>query len=146
MSNLNWVDFILLAVLLFSAFSGLSRGLVREVTSLLTWVAALIVAMTFSGRLAEVFMQNGFVQSIIAAISNSMSVNAGGAVNTIGLGFSFIVLFMGVLIIGSFIGMVLSQTVMGLSIVNRLLGALFGLGRGALGHSLHPFLPPPDQK
>ena len=55
--NMNEVDIAILAVVALSAFFGLWRGLVKEVLSLVTWVAALVVAGC--GAPAEVEFSQG---------------------------------------------------------------------------------------
>ena len=51
--SLNWVDAIILGIVVISALMSLSRGFVKEALSLVTWVIAAIVAWMFGGSLAH---------------------------------------------------------------------------------------------
>ncbi len=134
MDGFNWVDYIILGIFVISILVGLSRGLLREVISLLTWVAAFIIASLFSSQLAAAFTSSQPVQSVISSTSNAIGVNPATQVSWLSLGVSFIVIFIGVLIVGSIINAVFSRAadVPGISLGNRLFGAVFGLGRGFL--------------
>src|ERR1700727_2511439 len=46
---MNWLDYLLLALLVFSTVAGLMRGLLREVIALVTWVTAVWLAWSYSG-------------------------------------------------------------------------------------------------
>ena len=48
-----WVDYVIIAVIALSALIGLARGLIREVLSLVIWVAAAGVAWVFHRPLAD---------------------------------------------------------------------------------------------
>ncbi|MGI4939899.1 MAG: CvpA family protein [Janthinobacterium lividum] len=45
---MNWVDLLVLALLLLSALVGLLRGFVREALGLCAWIAAAVLAFQFS--------------------------------------------------------------------------------------------------
>jgi membrane protein required for colicin V production len=45
------VDYLIIALVVFSAIVGLARGLLREVIALVTWIIALLVAWHFSSAL-----------------------------------------------------------------------------------------------
>lgn len=47
---MNWADYAIVAVIVFSALIGLIRGFVREIFSLATWVGAFVVAVIFASR------------------------------------------------------------------------------------------------
>ena len=49
----NWVDAVILGIVLVSSLISLSRGFVKEALSLVTWLLAGIVAWTFGGSLAH---------------------------------------------------------------------------------------------
>ncbi|MBU4506144.1 MAG: CvpA family protein, partial [Gammaproteobacteria bacterium] len=51
---MNWVDGVLLAVLVLSAVLGLWRGLVYEVISVAGWVAAFLLAQAYADEVAAV--------------------------------------------------------------------------------------------
>jgi uncharacterized membrane protein required for colicin V production len=45
---MNWIDYLLIALIVFSCVAGALRGLLREVIALLTWVAAVWVAWHYA--------------------------------------------------------------------------------------------------
>ena len=49
--HMNWIDYLLIALIVFSCVAGLMRGLLREVISLLTWVAGVVIAWNYSDLL-----------------------------------------------------------------------------------------------
>lgn len=134
MSSLNWVDNVILFVFLISVLAGLGRGLVKEVLSLLTWLAAFVVAALFSTSVASYFTGSTQVQSMVANTTNTIGINTAKSVSVLSLGISFVALFVGTLILGSIINALTSRAVErgGISFANRLLGAVFGLIRGTL--------------
>ncbi len=143
MENLNWVDYILLAILFLSILAGLKRGFVRELISVITWVAAVMVACMFSHQLASAFTSSQQVQSAVSSMSGSVGgVTAAQGVSMLSLGMSFLALFVGTMMVGSLINYFVSSIVdtMGIGIINRLLGAGFGLIRGLLTVTVVIFL------
>lgn len=89
------------------------RGLLREVLSLLGWVAAFVVANAYGAELALLLPE------IIPG-------------STLRLIVGFIVLFIGVRLLMSLLTMAVDSvvTASGLKVIDRGLGGLFGLGRG----------------
>jgi membrane protein required for colicin V production len=118
MANFNWFDFVILAILFFSILAGLSRGLVREVIAVLTWVAAYVVASMFANRLALAFTGD----------------HANGSISALSFWMCFIGLFIITLLAGGIINHIISRSVdsVGLGIGNRFFGGIFGLIRGYL--------------
>jgi membrane protein required for colicin V production len=114
-SAMGWIDLALAAVLVVSVVVGLLRGLVFEVLSLLGWVAAFIAAQVFAPTLAP------FVP-----------IGASGSGLNQGVAFAAaFVLALLVWALGSrLIRMVVHATP--LQPVDRVLGGLFGLARGAV--------------
>lgn len=110
---LGWVDLVLVAVLLLSVLVGVLRGFVFELLSLLGWVAAWFAAQWFAPQVA-VWLPVGA---------------PGSALN---LGAAFALTFIAALILWTLaarlIRLLLHATP--LSLVDRLLGALFGALRG----------------
>lgn len=128
---MNWIDFVILAVILLSAIISLVRGFVKEAISLAIWFAAFFVASTFYLDLAH----------YLTEIEDALLRN----------GVAITILFVTTLILGGLINYLISQLVQktGLSGTDRVLGAVFGLLRGALVVSallffLDAFTPAPD--
>jgi membrane protein required for colicin V production len=112
---MNWVDVIILTIVSVSCLFGLWRGFVREVLSLLAWIAALLVASFFSSHLAPMF--SGFIES-----------------STVRYVMAFVILCLITLLIGGLINHFMSKLVSlaGLLVTDRLLGAFFGVARGVI--------------
>lgn len=140
----NWIDYVLLAVFLISVLGGLVRGGVREVVSLITWIAAFIIAGLFAKPLATAFSSSDSAQSAISSASTNAlnTLSTSGHVSLFALGASFLALFLGTIIVGSLIGYFANRVVegAGISFFNRLLGAVFGLARGFLVNLLIVFI------
>ncbi|TWI62225.1 membrane protein required for colicin V production [Pseudoduganella lurida] len=106
-------DYVVLFVLGASVIISMVRGLVREVLSMLGWVVAFVVANAWSAALATM------LPPVIPGEVTRLMV-------------SFVVLFIGVRILTGLLAMALSALIDagGLSLADRGLGGLFGLGRG----------------
>jgi membrane protein required for colicin V production len=106
-------DYLVLFVLVASIIISMLRGLVKEMLSLLGWIVAFVVANTYSAPLAALLPSAipGEVVRLIVA---------------------FIALFIGVRILMGLLSMAVSALVEagGLTLADRGLGGLFGLGRG----------------
>lgn len=107
-----WFDYGALGVLGLSLLLGALRGLMREIVSLAGWIAAFVLATAFSGIVAV-----------------QMPENLGPLLSGL---LAFLLIFVGVLVLSGIVGLVLSLLVRaaGLGIVDRLLGAAFGIVRG----------------
>ena len=142
MTNYNWVDYIVLGIFFISVMAGLMRGLVKEVISILTWLAAFVVSSLFATRVASSFTGSEQVQSAISSASSSIGINPSQPISVLAIGTSFVGLFVVTLIVGSIINYFVSHAVegQGISFANRLLGAIFGLGRGFLVNLVMMFL------
>ena len=112
---MNWVDVTLLVVLVLSILLGLWRGLVYEVLSVAGWVVAFIAAQRYASAMAEALPMDGF--------SPALRIAAG-----------FAVIFVGVAFTAGLVSWLVKKLVasVGLRPVERVLGAVFGLARGAL--------------
>jgi membrane protein required for colicin V production len=134
MSTMNWVDLIILAIFVFSILTGLGRGFVREILSLITLFAAFIIATMFANSLANAIMNYPFVQSLLQQFTSSSGLNAGEALAYVALGLSYAMLFAGTVFIGSFVSYFFNAAFQAgvLGIGNRLFGAAFGFCRGFL--------------
>ena len=111
---MNWADITIICIIALSAIVSLFRGFVREVLSLLAWVVAFWTAMAFWGKFAtflEPYIAIPFARMVLAFLGVLVAV----------------LLVFG--IINYIVGRLLDKT--GLSGPDRLLGALFGMLRGA---------------
>ena len=103
------------AVLLVSMAVGVWRGLVYEVLSVLSWIAAFVLAQWFAPAAAAHLPMQG----------------AGAALRYAG---GFVLVFIAAAFAGGLLAFLMSKLVsaVGLGPVDRSLGALFGLLRGAV--------------
>ncbi len=111
----NQVDIVILIITLLSSIFGLWRGLIKEVLSLLTWIAALLVSRVYSEPLAG--LMTGMIENDgIRYVS------------------AFAILFVIVMMLGTFLNFLMSKllNVTGLKLADRLLGAVFGVARGVI--------------
>lgn len=108
-------DYILLVLLIGSTLLSMTRGLVREIISLASWIVAFYVAINYSDVLAR------WLPHAISGEALRMIV-------------AFIVLFIGTRIVMMFLAKLVSLVLRasGLTFMDRLLGALFGLAKGVL--------------
>ena len=108
-------DYVLLFLLVGFMLISMTKGLVREVISLLSWVVAFYVA-THYGEVLMPWLPNAVSGDVMRMIV------------------AFIVLFIGtrivMAILARLVNVVLHAT--GLTLLDRFLGALFGLAKGAL--------------
>jgi membrane protein required for colicin V production len=106
-------DYLVLFILIASVVISTLRGLVKEILSLVGWVAAFVVANAFGAKLAPMLP----------------SVFPGETVRLI---VAFIALFLGVRVLMGLLSLALGALIdaTGLTLADRGLGGLFGLGRG----------------
>lgn len=113
MDALTLFDYLVIFILVSSVIISTLRGLVREMVSLAGWIVAFVVANAYSAALAQLLpeMIPGEVVRLILA---------------------FIVLFVGVRLLTGLLGMTVDALIKagGLTMADRGLGSLFGLGRG----------------
>ncbi|HOB60573.1 MAG TPA: CvpA family protein [Candidatus Competibacteraceae bacterium] len=110
---MNWADYLILFIVALSMLIGLWRGLLREVISLATWIAAFAIAYLFA--------EDGAVHltPYLSTPSLRIALAFGG-------------LFLATLLLGGLIGILASYLVhyTGLTGTDRVLGMVFGLARG----------------
>lgn len=106
-------DYIVLFILVSSVVISTMRGLVKEILSLVGWIAAFVVANAFGAKLAPM------LPSVIPGESLRLIV-------------AFIALFLGVRVLMGLLALAIGALIeaTGLSLADRGLGGLFGLGRG----------------
>jgi membrane protein required for colicin V production len=118
-----WVDYVIIGIIALSAIIGLARGLIREVLALAVWIVAAFAAWMFYVPVAAQ------LEPWIATPSIRMAA-------------AVVILVLGVLVIGAIVAYLLSVLVdkTGLTGTDRLLGMVFGAGRGAVLVALLVFL------
>jgi membrane protein required for colicin V production len=110
---MNWLDYVLIAILLISALLSLRKGFSREVIGLAAAILALVLGMWFYGLAGS---------WLIPYVSSPRIANLAG----------FLLVVIGVLVLGWLLGLIVSRFLrtIGLSFFDRFLGAAFGLLRG----------------
>ena len=114
-AHLTGVDWVIIVVLALSTLLSLWRGFAREAISLAGWVAAFLIANLLADQLALM-------------LADTISNVTGRYVA------AFAILFAVTLMIASVIGIFAAKliSVTGLSILDRLLGTVFGVARGII--------------
>ncbi|HSV78647.1 MAG TPA: CvpA family protein [Ramlibacter sp.] len=109
------LDWVVAGVLLVSVLLGLWRGLVYEVLSVLSWIAAFVLAQWFAPAAAEWLPMGGAGQALRYAAG-------------------FVLVFIAALFAGGLLAWLVKKLVeaVGLRPVDRALGGLFGLVRGTV--------------
>jgi len=112
---MTFVDWTLLGILGLSFVIGVWRGLVFEVLSVFVWIAAFVLAQWFAPEVAAKLPMAGTAQSLRYAAG-------------------FVLVFVGTAFVaGLFVQLIKKMvTAVGLRPVDRTLGAIFGLLRGAI--------------
>jgi membrane protein required for colicin V production len=112
---MNWLDVILLLILAASVFSSFRKGLSRQIIRLASVVLGILLGAWFYGT-ASAYLQ--------PYVSSRTAANLGG----------FLIIFAAVLLLGAMVSWIVGKflRVTGLSIVDHLLGAGFGLLCGLL--------------
>jgi membrane protein required for colicin V production len=116
-SQLTWFDFCIIVLMSFSVLLGIKRGLLREVISLLSWVAAFTIAIVFSEDLALLYIKHYVGNEFLSLV------------------ISFLVLFLTTLTIGLIINYVVAGFIVSagnIIWINHIFGAVFGFLRGIM--------------
>ncbi len=111
----NWLDWAIVAVVGLSILLSLWRGFVREAMSLLGWVIAFVLANLYSDVLAK---------QLAGTIDNESARHVA----------AYVIVFVAVLVATNLISFLLKQVVWmtGLTVLDRILGTVFGFARGVL--------------
>jgi membrane protein required for colicin V production len=112
---MTWLDYGVIGVVAVSLIWGAWRGLVREIISILGWIIAFLAANLFAGPLGESMPESIPSPELRVLVA-------------------FLVVFVAALAVATLLGLVLSKIVhaIGLGGLDRTLGSLFGIARGAL--------------
>lgn len=110
---MTWADFVILGIIAISALLALFRGFVREALSLASWLLAIWVSLVFARAVAQWLSQ--YVQA-----------------DSLRLAIAYVGLFVLTLVAGIIINHMVAKLVKasGFSGTDRMLGILFGVGRG----------------
>mgnify|MGYP003705137423 CR=1 FL=1 len=111
---MTWFDYGVIAILGFSLLVGVLRGLLRELVMLIGWIAAFVLATAFSGRLTPMIPES--LGPLLASL------------------LAYVLIFIAVLVGAGFIALLLTMLAKsaGLGLLNRLMGAGFGVLRGLI--------------
>ncbi|MEY4082804.1 MAG: putative colicin production protein [Pseudomonadota bacterium] len=114
MAESTWIDIVFVVVLLASTLLSFLRGLVQEVASLAIWVLALVGGSKLASLAAEPFAE---------LLSEPIRLTLG-----------FVLVFLLILLLGRLVSMALRELMKatGATVLDRLLGSLFGLARGLI--------------
>lgn len=116
---MNPVDIFVLVLVLLSALVGLMRGLIREVLSIASWVAAALIAWWLLPRATPI------AANLLQGISPQPVVHQIAAGATV-----FIVLLIVFAIVSHLIASLVEGSVLGA--IDRSLGFIFGIARGVI--------------
>ena len=115
LSHFTAVDWVIIVVLVVSTLLSLWRGFAREALSLAGWVAAFLIA-------------NIFVDQMAALLAGTINNVTGRYVA------AYAILFVATLVASTLVIFLASQfiKVTGLTVLDRLLGTVFGFARGVI--------------
>jgi membrane protein required for colicin V production len=111
---MNWLDIILLTIMVLTAIVGIFKGLVKQVIGLIAVIAGLLLACLYYEQTALIFEK---------LVKNQLLSNFLG----------FLLIFVVVLIAGAILGHLFTKAMKGpLAFANRLFGAVFGFLKAVL--------------
>lgn len=117
LTNVGWVDWLLLTVAVLSIVLGVWRGFVLEVLSLIGWIVAYVVAQLLAPRL----------------IGQLTLPELGGGADA-KQALTFVLVFFVILVVWSLLAKLASMVVKAtpLSLIDRVLGTVFGVVRASV--------------
>ncbi len=112
---MNWADYVVLGLIGISAAISTVRGFFREALSLLGWILAFWVALTYTPPLASHFSRLLTIQSLR-------------------LGVAFLALLLATLLVVTLVNFLIGQFIdkTGITATDRMLGVVFGVARGVI--------------
>ena len=121
----SWIDIGIAFILLVSVVVAIFRGFVKEAVSLVSWIAAIWLAINYANQVAL------FLPSSIDDATFSLS-QSEIEVSKLRVGIAFVLIVIGTLIAGALLNYILSHITKNRALrgVDRLLGGFFGIFRG----------------
>jgi membrane protein required for colicin V production len=111
---MNWLDYVLLSIIVITAIVGIFNGFVRQVIGLVAVIAGLVLSVIYYQQTAGIFMR---------LVKNQLVSNFLG----------FLLIFVIVLVAGAILGHLFTKAMVGpLAFANRLFGAVFGVIKAVL--------------
>lgn len=112
---MNFFDYVIITVITLSTVGSFFRGFAREFMSLVVWIVGIIAALKWS-PLIEPHIMSALHWQTMSYVS------------------AFAVIFLAIWLIGLFVSLAIRSVLsrVGLSLVDRLIGLIFGFARGVL--------------
>ena len=113
---MNYIDIIIILLLLFASYKGLKRGLIKELVSLISLILGIYIASNFS------FFLDSYLSKSFPKYGDFVSIT------------SFIIVFLIVVVSLKLAGILISKLAksLQLGIINRVLGLLFAASKTLL--------------
>lgn len=120
LQGINWIDAVLLGIVIISALVGLARGLIREIFSFFAWAVSLFLALKFAQLIAQQYIIKFIDDNLLAYLT--------------AFGLIFLISLFAIGLLNMLITSFVKAT--GLGGFDRLLGLLFGSVRGIVFSAL----------